>query len=81
MANDYAPRMSTREYFRYLDRGTETTTGADAQHLCTELMHRWRGDPKADDLTETLCAHQEQLAAREHALRLEAGRRSGRVFR
>ena len=81
MANDYTPRMSTREYFSYLDRGAEATTAVDAQHLRTDLMRRWSSDTRAGDLTNMLYAHQERLAAREHALRLEAGRRSGRVFR
>jgi hypothetical protein len=74
MANDHAPRMSTREYFSYLDQGAEATTAADVQHLRTDLMHRWPGDPRAEDLTETLFMHQEQLAARENTLRVEAGR-------
>ena len=73
MANDHAPRMSTREYFSYLDEGAEATTAADVQHLRTDLMYRWPGDPRADDLTETLYMHQEQLAARENTLRVEAG--------
>ena len=74
MANDHAPRMSTREYFRYLDESAEAITAADVQHLRTDLMHKWPGDPRADDLTETLYMHQEQLAARKNTLRVETGR-------
>ena len=61
MANDYTPRMSTREYFRYLAGGAEATTAADLQRLRRDLMHRSPGDPSAEDLTETLYAQQERL--------------------
>ncbi len=75
VASDDVQQMSTREYFSYLDRGAAATTAQDVQHLRTELMHCWRDDPRAEDLTETLYAHQEQLAARENTVLGEGDRR------
>ena len=74
MADDHAPRMSNQEYFRCLDQAARATRAEEVQGLRTEVMRRWRGDPRADDLVEALYAHQERLAARENTLRLEAGR-------
>ena len=74
MADDHAPRMSNHEYFRCLDQAATATRAEQVQGLRTEVMRRWRGDPRADDLVEALYAHQERLAARENTLRLEAGR-------
>ncbi len=74
MASDDVRQMSTREYFSYLDRGAAATRAEDVQHLRTDLMRRWSGDPRADDLTEALYAHQERLAVHEDRLRVHAGR-------
>ena len=79
MANDRAPRMSTQDYASYIDRGAAATTAAEVQHIRTELMQRWRGDPRAEDLAETLYAHQEHLAAREFMLWVESSRIRGRI--
>ena len=79
MADDHAPRMSTREYLSYLDRGAEAATAQDVQRLRAELVRHWRGDPRADDLVETLYVHQEGLAARETTLRVEAGHLARRL--
>ncbi len=74
MADDHAPRMSNQDYFRCLDQAATATRAEQVQGLRTEVMRRWRGDPRADDLVEALYAHQERLATRENTLRLEAGR-------
>ena len=74
MASDNVQQMSTREYFSYLDRGAAATRAEDVQHLRTDLQRRWAGDPKANDLTEALYAHQERLAVHEDGLRVQAGR-------
>jgi hypothetical protein len=74
VASNDVQQMSTREYFSYLDQGAAATKAEDVQHLRTDLMRRWPGDPRADDLTEALYAHQERLAVHEGALRVQAGR-------
>lgn len=74
MGNDHAARMSTQEYFHWLDRAASATTAEEVHRLRSEVLGRWRDDPRADDLSEALYAHQERLAARDNALRLEAGR-------
>ena len=86
MASDDVQQMSTKEYFSYLDRGATASSAEDVQHLRTDLMRRWPGDPRVDDLTEALYAHQERLAVHEDRLRVQAGRlmcraaaRTGRV--
>ncbi|MDQ3809852.1 MAG: hypothetical protein M3336_06130 [Chloroflexota bacterium] len=79
MVNDRAPRMGTQDYAGYLDRAAAARSAEEVQHLRTELMHRWRGDPRADDLAEVLYAHQAQLAARETTLRGEASRIQSRL--
>ena len=79
MANDHAPQMSGQDYLRCLDRAASATTAQDVQRLRADIMEHWRGDPRADDLTEVLYAHQERLTARENTLRLSAGRILSRV--
>ena len=74
MASNDVQRMSTTEYFSYLDRGAAATRAEDVQHLRTDLQRRWAGDPKANDLTETLYGHQERLGVHEDRLRVQAGR-------
>ena len=74
VASNDVQRMSTTEYFSYLDRGAAATRAEDVQHLRTDLVRRWPSDPRADDLTETLYAHQERLAVHEDGLRVQAGR-------
>ena len=74
MASNNVQQMSTTEYFSYLDRGAAATRAEDVQHLRTDLRRRWAGDRRADDLTETLYAHQERLAVHEDRLRVQAGR-------
>ena len=74
MASNDVQRMSTREYFSYLDRGAAATRAEDVQRLRTDLRRRWPGDARADDLTEALYAHQERLAVHEDGLRVHAGR-------
>ena len=68
------PRMSQEEYSYYLDWAAKATAAAEVQHLRARLLRRWPGDPRTEHLADALYAHQERLAAREHARRLEAGR-------
>jgi hypothetical protein len=79
VANDRAPRMSTKAYASYIDRGAAAMTAAEVKQLRTELLQRWRGDPRAEDLAETLYAHEEHLAAREILVWVEARRTHSRV--
>jgi hypothetical protein len=58
MADDHAPRMSNLDYYRCLDTAASATSADDIRRLRDEVIRRWRGDPRADDLTEALYAHQ-----------------------
>ena len=80
MASDYAPRMSTQDYDRCLERAAAAARAADVERLRADVMARWRGDPRADDLVETLYVHQERLAARENTHEHEASRVTSRVL-
>ncbi|MDQ3809258.1 MAG: hypothetical protein M3336_03110 [Chloroflexota bacterium] len=79
MATDYTPRMSNQEHFGYLVRGAAAQTAQEVHQLRTELIERWRGDPRAAALAETLDAHAEALAARETLRRGEASRAGSRL--
>ena len=79
MASDYAPRMSAQDYDRCLDQAAAAARAADVERLRMDVMVRWRGDPRADDLVETLYLHQEGLAAREAVRPPEASRITSRV--
>ena len=57
VSDDRAPRMSNLDYFRFLDRAANATSEAEVERIRAEVMQRWRGDPRADDLTEALYAH------------------------
>jgi hypothetical protein len=74
MPTDRARRLSPHDYATYVARGAAASSAAQVERLRTQLLERWRGDPRAEDLADVLYAHQQQLAAREHTLRLEAGR-------
>ncbi|MEJ7809441.1 MAG: hypothetical protein WKG32_03400 [Gemmatimonadaceae bacterium] len=58
MAIDHAPRMSNEEYFRCLETAANASSAEEVRQLRAEVIRRWRGDPRADDLTEALHAHQ-----------------------
>jgi hypothetical protein len=64
MANDHAQRMSNEEYFRCLDRAANARRPEDVLEIRNEVVRRFRGDPRADDLAEALYAHQERLIER-----------------
>ena len=57
MSDDRAPRITTREYYRCLERAAEASSAEEIRQLRDEVMRHWRGDPRADDLTEALYAH------------------------
>ncbi len=69
MASNYAPGMNTDDYVYCLAKASRATSAEEVQRLRTAILRRWRGDPRAFELAETLYARQERLAAREHALR------------
>ena len=79
MMNDRAPRLSRHDYATYVDRGAGASSAAQVERLRTQLLERWRGDRRAEDLADVLYAHQERLAAREHAHRLAAGHVRSRI--
>jgi hypothetical protein len=54
--------MSTHEYFRCIDRAARATAPQEVRELRAEVLRRWQGDPRADDLAEALYAHLERLA-------------------
>jgi hypothetical protein len=60
--DERTPRMSTQDYFACLDRAARARGPAEVRQLRLEVMRRWRGDPRADDLVEALYAHLERLA-------------------
>ncbi|MDQ3696750.1 MAG: hypothetical protein M3373_01815 [Gemmatimonadota bacterium] len=64
--------MSSQEYFDCIDRAARAARPDEIERLRAEVVGRWHGDPRADDLAEALYAHQERLS--EHAA---AGRDSG----
>ncbi len=79
MANDHAPQMSNQEYFHCLDEAATASRADDVHRIRTEVIQRWKGDPRADELADALYAHQERLAARENTLRVEGGRLARRL--
>ena len=79
MASDYARRMSAQDYDRCLDQAAAAARPADVERLRAEVMARWRGDPRVEDLVETLYVHQEGLAAREPAHQPEGRRIASRT--
>jgi len=68
MASQYTLRMTARDYSRCLDEAARATAPETVQRLRDHILERWRGDPRAADLAETLYVHQERLAARETPL-------------
>jgi hypothetical protein len=54
--------MSTHDYFRCIDRAARATAPDEVRELRAEVLRRWHGDPRADDLAEALYAHLERLA-------------------
>ncbi|HJU64868.1 MAG TPA: hypothetical protein VJ596_04290 [Gemmatimonadaceae bacterium] len=73
--------MSNEEYFRCLDRAANARKPEDVLEIRNEVVRRFRGDPRADDLAEALYAHQERLIERSIERTSEsssAGSRAGR---
>ncbi|HEU4565130.1 MAG TPA: hypothetical protein VFS05_10795 [Gemmatimonadaceae bacterium] len=62
MIQDHSSRMSTHEYFACIDRAARATAPEEVRRLRGDVVQRWRGDPRADDLAEALYAHEERLA-------------------
>ena len=79
MASDYARRMSAQDYDRCLDQAAAAARPGDIERLRADVMARWRGDPRAEDLVETLYVHQERLAAREPGHQPDARRIASRA--
>ena len=67
-------RMSNEDYFRSLDAGALARTPEEVARIRAEVARRWRGDPRADDLTEALYAHEERLARATRGGIAEQGR-------
>jgi hypothetical protein len=58
MADDRAPRMPDQDYFECMERAAGARSAAEVARVRSEVMGRWAGDPRADDLSEALYAHQ-----------------------
>ena len=62
MVDDHAPRMSSHDYDRCIDRAANARTAGEISRLRAEVLRRWGGDPRANDLIEVLYAHEFALA-------------------
>ena len=58
MADDRAPRMPNRDYFECMERAASAQSAAEVARVRSEVMRQWAGDPRAEDLSEALYAHQ-----------------------
>ena len=65
MKSDRAPRMSSHEYHECLERAASATRAADVAALRAEVLRRWEGDPRAQDLSELLHEHEVSLGGRD----------------
>ncbi|MGH7719816.1 MAG: hypothetical protein ACREON_13360 [Gemmatimonadaceae bacterium] len=71
--------MSNEDYFRCLDQAATADRPEDVQRIRLEVIQRWRGDPRADDLAEALYAHQERLNERASEPPSHGGRAELRI--
>jgi hypothetical protein len=62
MVDDHAPRMSSHDYDRCIDSAADARTAEEIARLRAEVLRRWGGDPRANDLIEVLYAHEFALA-------------------
>ena len=76
MSNDHAPRMTSDEYFRCLDAAAGARSADDVWRIRGEILHKFRGDARADDLCEALHAHASRLAGEGYIARRVVGERS-----
>ncbi len=74
MASDHAPRMSNEEYFRCLEAAANAPSADEVWRIRGEVLHRFRGDARADDLCEALHAHAARLAGEGYIARLMSQR-------
>ena len=58
MTDDRAARMPNQDYFECIERAAGARSAAEVARVRLEVMRRWAGDPRADDLSEALYAHQ-----------------------
>jgi hypothetical protein len=58
MMDDRAARMPNQEYFEFMERAASARSAAEVARVRDEVRRRWAGDPRADDLSEALYAHQ-----------------------
>src|SRR5919204_4748512 len=72
MVDDHAPRMSSHDYDRCIDRAANARTAEEIARLRAEVSRRWGGDPRANDLIEVLYAHETALAGGEAVAQVEA---------
>jgi hypothetical protein len=70
MADDRAPRMPDQDYFECMERAAGARSAAEVARVRSEVMGRWAGDPRADDLSEALYHHQLRFSGGrvEHAI-------------
>ena len=62
MLDDHAPRMSSQDYDRCIDCAANARTAEEIARLRAEVVRRWGGDPRANDLIEALYAHEFAMA-------------------
>jgi hypothetical protein len=61
MTNEFAPRMSQREFFGYIDRAAQATDAGQVARLRLRLREHYKGDARADELCEALYEHELRL--------------------
>jgi hypothetical protein len=74
--------MSNDDYFRCLETAANARSEEEILRVRAEVLARWRGDPRADDLSEALYAHRERFltgdrvswSGRAESSRAERGR-------
>jgi hypothetical protein len=64
MANEHALRMSEQDFRRCLETASNATRVGDVERVRREVLIRWRGDPKAAVLADTLFEQEERLQER-----------------
>ena len=62
MANDHAPRMPNEEYFRCLEAAANAGSASEVWRIRGEVLRKYHGDARADDLCEALHAHAARVA-------------------
>ena len=68
MASDSEPSMQQHDFVRCVAQAAAARTAEEVERLSAEVLRRWAGDPRADDLTLALSTRRELLDARAGAL-------------